>query len=407
MQKPLKIVAVTRVKNELDIIEAFIRHHARHVDKIIVLDHGSSDGTETILQGLQREGLPLVLLRELSIGYDQSRSITRLARMAVNQFGADWIVPLDADEFVEPPEGMSLGALLASKGSQVLRVGWSNFVWRPGDAQKAEINPVVRIVERLPARQDHTKVFVPAAAVADKDFEIEIGNHNVIVDGGRLNSLPTDDIGLCHFPIRSRDQFISKMTVSYLQFHAWEFHQQGLGFQYDAPYAALKAGMTAVEAMMEDQSLHYSIERESRISAEPRRQPLRYAGGALTLTPDQGDFLPKLLDFAEAMALRHGEQARQLSAIQKAVAVLTPDLAEGDILERLSKLRESLLAEREALAAAEAMNLELATRSNALQDCLAAVKSQLQHPLARLGRWFSRYPRRDAAPTSDALAKQK
>jgi hypothetical protein len=407
MQKPLKIVAFTRVKNELDIIEAFIRHHAGHIDKIIVLDDGSSDGTETVLQGLRREGLPLVLLREPSIGYDQSRSMTRLARMAINQFGADWIVPLDADEFVEPPEGVSLGELLAFKGSQVLRVGWSNFVWRPGDTQKAEINPVVRMVERLPARQVWTKVIVPAAAVANKDFEIGIGSHDVIIGGGKLDTLATNDICLCHYPIRSRDQFISKVTVSYLQLRAWEFHQRGLAFQYDAPYATLKAGMTGLEALMEDMSLHYAIEREHRIDVEPRRQPLRYAGGALTLTPAQGGFLPNLLDFAETVARRHGEQARQLSAIKESVASLTTDLTDGDILERLSKLRERSLAEREALAAAEAINLELVAGMNALRDRLAAAEHNLQQPLARLRRWLSRYARRAAAPAHDAVAKQK
>lgn len=396
MQKPLKIVAITRVKNELDIIEAFIRHHAAHVDKIIVLDDGSSDGTGAILQGLQREGLPLVLLTEPSIGYDQSSYMTRLARMAISQFGADWILPLDADEFVEPPQGKQLGELLETKGSRILRVGWSNFVWRSGDAEKAEINPVVRMVERLPARQVWTKVIVPAAAVADKDFELGIGSHDVNIGGRKLDTLATDDIGLCHYPIRSRDQFISKVTISYLQLRAWEFHQQGLAFQYDAPYATLKAGMTGLDALMEDMSLHYAIERELRIGVEPLRQPLRYAGGALTFTPAQRGFLPNLLDFAEAVARRHGEQARQLSAIKKAIAAVTPDLAEADVLERVSKMRDGLLAEREALAAAKSLNSELMARTNALRDRLAAANAELQQPLARLGRWLGRYARRGA-----------
>jgi hypothetical protein len=40
----MKLVAIARVKNELDIVEAFVSHHAQHFNKIILLDDGSSDG---------------------------------------------------------------------------------------------------------------------------------------------------------------------------------------------------------------------------------------------------------------------------------------------------------------------------------------------------------------------------
>ena len=49
----MKLVAIARVKNELDIIEAFVRHHVQHFDKLIVLDDGSSDGTYEVLHQLQ------------------------------------------------------------------------------------------------------------------------------------------------------------------------------------------------------------------------------------------------------------------------------------------------------------------------------------------------------------------
>src|SRR5215470_3788379 len=100
----MKLVAVSWVRNEIDIIEAFVRHNARHVDKLIVLDDGSTDGTYDVLRSLRSAGLPLVLMREPSTGIEHGRQMTRLLHMAVQQFGADWIVPLDADEFIEPHE---------------------------------------------------------------------------------------------------------------------------------------------------------------------------------------------------------------------------------------------------------------------------------------------------------------
>src|SRR3982074_612552 len=107
----MNLVAVSRVKNEIDIIEAFVRHHARHFDRI-VLDDGSTDGTYEALQTLQEAGLPVVPLREPSVGYEQNLYMTRLLRMAFDQFGADSVAPLDADVFVEPAPGASLAHML-------------------------------------------------------------------------------------------------------------------------------------------------------------------------------------------------------------------------------------------------------------------------------------------------------
>src|SRR5258705_7042310 len=104
----MKLVAVCRVRNEVDIIEAFVRHHCAHFHKLIILDDGSTDQTQQVLRALQSEGLPLVVLSERAIAYEQSRYMTQLMRLAVDQFGADLVAPLDADEFIEPPEGLTL-----------------------------------------------------------------------------------------------------------------------------------------------------------------------------------------------------------------------------------------------------------------------------------------------------------
>ena len=68
-----------------------------------MLDDGSSGRTYgEVLRSLQAAGLPVVLLREPTVGYEQRRYMTLLLRMAVDQFGADWVAPLDAVEFIEP-----------------------------------------------------------------------------------------------------------------------------------------------------------------------------------------------------------------------------------------------------------------------------------------------------------------
>src|SRR3954452_21266957 len=126
----MKFIAISRVKNEVDIIEAFVRYHARYFDKLIILDDGSTDGTVDVLKSLRAAGLPLVLLQEAAVGYVQSDYMTKLLHMAVSQLGADWVAPLDADEFLELKGGMTLVEILARQKTSLIRLLWNNFVWK-------------------------------------------------------------------------------------------------------------------------------------------------------------------------------------------------------------------------------------------------------------------------------------
>lgn len=45
----MKIVSITMVKNEVDIIESFVRYHLKIFDEMIILDNGSTDETVNII----------------------------------------------------------------------------------------------------------------------------------------------------------------------------------------------------------------------------------------------------------------------------------------------------------------------------------------------------------------------
>src|SRR5580658_60259 len=96
----MRCVAITCARNEADIIEAFVRHTLAYCGTAIVLDHGSTDSTPEILRHLQEEGLPVHLLRDATIGRMHADHMNRLLRMAAGDFAADWILCLDADEFI-------------------------------------------------------------------------------------------------------------------------------------------------------------------------------------------------------------------------------------------------------------------------------------------------------------------
>lgn len=67
----MRIVAVSRILDEADIIEAFLRHTATFVDHHVVLDNGSRDGTLEIMKNLHNEGLNLSIYSTNSICFSE------------------------------------------------------------------------------------------------------------------------------------------------------------------------------------------------------------------------------------------------------------------------------------------------------------------------------------------------
>ncbi|NJK93350.1 MAG: glycosyltransferase family 2 protein [Blastochloris sp.] len=118
----MKFIGVACVKNESDVIEAFVRHNLVYLNKLILLDHGSTDATPAILQSLQQEGLPLEVIRDDSLGKLQGPKMTRLMQQAARD-GADWILLLDGDEFILT-DSPSL-PLPAPNSPSLLKVGWT------------------------------------------------------------------------------------------------------------------------------------------------------------------------------------------------------------------------------------------------------------------------------------------
>src|SRR5262245_43659768 len=159
----MRIVAISMVKNESDIIESFIRCHAPLVDAHYVLDNDSGDSTFAILTRLRDEGLPVVPIRDVDGDYDQGRKTTALMRRAAAETGADVIVPLEADEILPARGRLGLEAMLGTiaPGSIGL-MGGLNYVPAHDDDPR-EPDPLRRITHRVERNDIGGKVIVPAA----------------------------------------------------------------------------------------------------------------------------------------------------------------------------------------------------------------------------------------------------
>jgi hypothetical protein len=110
-----RVVMALKVRDEEDVIEWVLAYHrAQGVDFFIVTDNASSDRTPAILERWAAAGLLRVISepsRELrERGHEW---VTRMARLAATEHGADWVVHGDADEFWWPLRG-TIKEMLAS-----------------------------------------------------------------------------------------------------------------------------------------------------------------------------------------------------------------------------------------------------------------------------------------------------
>jgi hypothetical protein len=110
-----RVVMALKVRDEEDVIESVLRYHsAQGVDFFIVTDNASTDRTPEILGRWVEAGRARVIsepspeLRERGAEW-----VTRMARLAATEHGADWVVHGDADEFWWPLEGDIKSALAA------------------------------------------------------------------------------------------------------------------------------------------------------------------------------------------------------------------------------------------------------------------------------------------------------
>jgi hypothetical protein len=208
----VRIVGVSTVRNEADVIEAFVRHHCRFVDRLVVVCHFSQDSTAATLQALVKEGLPLEVVEESHPIHDQAFFTTRHAKRAVAA-GADFVVALDGDEFLIAADGGDpRAALEALPADRVSLVRWRTYVPRPDDHDE-EPN-VLRRIRHRPSEEGHPlgKVIVPAALMRP-DVQITIGNHEVHDRKRRirLSAAPAHGLALAHYPYRSNAQIRAKV----------------------------------------------------------------------------------------------------------------------------------------------------------------------------------------------------
>ncbi len=207
----MKLVQTLVVRDEIDIVGTQIEYHLNAgVDFVIATDHESKDGTTDVLEGFARDGY---LLRIPERGENlEAGWRTRMARLAATDYGADWVINTDADEFWMP-RGASLKETFQAL-PEPYGVVWAlsrHFVPRPDDDRFFAERMTVR-VSAPAALNDPTSPYRPhlkAAHRADPDVGVAHGAHSVFTK--RWRALPHwHPFDVLHFPFRSSTQWERK-----------------------------------------------------------------------------------------------------------------------------------------------------------------------------------------------------
>mgnify|MGYP001159582052 FL=1 len=211
------------IKNEADIIAENIRVHAAlGVDSFVVMDNGSTDGTLEIVRALANT-LPITVIERPTLDYQQSHWKTEMAKMARKDFGADWTIANDADEFWIPSPGCNLKDELTQTGS-IIHCQRKNILFereafdRGADFFTQNLcvsSPInyrkggeVEEVERsIMLGKIHGKVIVRSPGM----LRIKGGNHRAWHAWGWLNQKQSERITVYHYPIRSRESFVANI----------------------------------------------------------------------------------------------------------------------------------------------------------------------------------------------------
>ena len=203
------------VRDEADIVDAQVAFHlGAGVDFVIATDNLSEDGTTEILERYAADGV-LHLIRESGDDLRQTEWVTRMARLAATEFGADWVLNADADEFWWPHAGSLKETLAAVPGRYgVVRGAWRNFVPRPDDARFFAERMTVRFC--TPSFHPHPlSTHSKSAHRAAPDVRVGRGNHEAFAEG-LVPLRGWYPIEILHFPVRSLEHCLRKYVTQFV-----------------------------------------------------------------------------------------------------------------------------------------------------------------------------------------------
>ncbi|MDO4204068.1 MAG: glycosyltransferase family 2 protein [Selenomonadaceae bacterium] len=375
-----KIVTISMVKNEADIIESFVRHTLTFADEMIICDHMSDDNTLKILELMQAEGQPIIIHHFYRPEMAQAEVTNGLLREAINERGADYVVPLDADEFlVNLTDSEPVREIICRLYSEdYYFVHWNRFepLYPDIDVDKFLL---CRPAKKKIQPDTGTKVLVPASGWRENPYDLVTGAHYAVRYAKNGNACISQKVScagfapklvLAHYHWCSDLQYQAKMAVGWINLTANNTRESVLGAEYKPKFDKIAKG----EMSAGRDSMMAPTEWERWDWQEPLcLKELKFSDLAKV------NLLSNVMKAAESLAARYAENQVRALGKKVSIIILPSDTHNNDEV----LIKETLAGISEAGAGCEVSEIVLlcSTEENRRQEKTKWIKLAGQYGL--------------------------
>lgn len=241
-----KWIGITRVRNECDIIEMFVRQNLSVLDELYIIVNNCTDTTTQILSELKKEGLPLIPYSDSFLDNRQEIVITQLLRTQIDPASCEWCFLLDADEFITVSrETLELELRDVSADSLAAWRAKTYVPLQDIDDQNLSSDIKTTPFHSINFRRDPEpdpnwrKIIVPSSLF--NSINVSPGSHNGCDDNDNYYPIHIIPSRLIHIPARSEEQLKSKYLLGTLSLWMKNGRQPIEGGHWDKGYSLIKS----------------------------------------------------------------------------------------------------------------------------------------------------------------------
>lgn len=210
-ETPSNRTLISMIKNEKGVIETFAAHALAMFDRVIFVDHQSTDGTGEYLKSLANRYPQVEYFLFDEPGYYQSEVMTWVVKNIVGQAYNGWVFFLDADEYLDFATRAEFEKKLAIYASfPIISLPWLNLV--PVDTETGKVKRSLFLKPNKTAV--HCKIAFQPSLIPIDDYIVAQGNHALLIGEVHQQVFPSQEaFPILHIPIRTKHQLIDKIKA--------------------------------------------------------------------------------------------------------------------------------------------------------------------------------------------------
>jgi hypothetical protein len=209
----MKLALISMIRDDVDILPAFLQHASELFHMGFLLDQRSSDGSQQIMAEFCGDS-PGWSYFKLDFPGRHQREMSNLFMRRAFEAGADAVVFLDADEFIDCTKGeLYSRTRCLNEEHKIGLLRWIPCVPKIFSNKEFDLDEPLYVAPHPSLSLVPPKVLVTRQIFLLTNGMLRVTPGNHAVEGGQ-SPLPTQDIGgIYHVPIRSKQQLFRKAVL--------------------------------------------------------------------------------------------------------------------------------------------------------------------------------------------------